>query len=78
MIVIWICALFEVLYYLNTLFAFSGLSSVPPFVGATPVLKTLVCPNPHTPTPHIGVSPIFIIGIAAVVLGIAGGILSSE
>ncbi|KAE9393095.1 hypothetical protein BT96DRAFT_829778 [Gymnopus androsaceus JB14] len=65
MIVIWICASFEVLYYLNTLITFSSLSSVSPF--ATPALKTLVCP--HTSTPHIRVSPIFLIGIVAVVLG---------
>ncbi|KAJ3912116.1 hypothetical protein F5877DRAFT_54503 [Lentinula edodes] len=68
MIIIWICAFFEVIYYLSTLSIFGTttiLSSVSPF--ASPLLKTLACPA--TSTPRIGISPFFVIGIVAVVLG---------
>lgn len=66
MVIMWICAFFEVVFYLSTLSAFwSPLSAALPF--ATPPLKSLVCP--HTATPHLYASPIFVIGILAVVLG---------
>ncbi|KAJ4467021.1 hypothetical protein J3R30DRAFT_2087595 [Lentinula aciculospora] len=68
MVIIWICAFFEVIFYLSTLSVFGSspmISSVSPF--AVPVLKTFVCPA--TSSPHIRVSPFFIIGIIAVVLG---------
>ncbi|KAJ3987006.1 hypothetical protein F5890DRAFT_892557 [Lentinula detonsa] len=68
MIIMWICACFEVMYYFSTL-SVSGtttiLSSVSPF--ATPALNTLICPA--TTDPHINISPLFLIGIVAVVLG---------
>ncbi|KIK57816.1 hypothetical protein GYMLUDRAFT_75426 [Collybiopsis luxurians FD-317 M1] len=68
MIILWICTFFEVLYYLNSLYpsaTLSNLPSVSPFGAST--LKTLVCPA--TASPHIGISPFFLIGVAAVVLG---------
>ncbi|KAJ3717974.1 hypothetical protein EV361DRAFT_932085 [Lentinula raphanica] len=58
MTILWICAVFEVLYYISTVVPLSSIS---------PLASTAVCP--HTSEPHIRMSPMFTIGIIAVVLG---------
>ena len=58
MTVLWICALFEILYYSTTLVPSTSLS---------PTVSTIICPR--TSDPHIRVTPMFTIGIVAVVLG---------
>jgi len=60
---------FEVLFYLSTL---STSNTILPFLSsaspaATPAIRSLICP--HTATAHLRISPFFVIGIAAVVLG---------
>ncbi|KAJ3886170.1 hypothetical protein GG344DRAFT_81979 [Lentinula edodes] len=58
MTILWICAFFEVLYYASTWVSLSSVS---------PIASTIICPS--TSEPHIRMSPMFTIGIVAVVLG---------
>ncbi|THU94586.1 hypothetical protein K435DRAFT_819962 [Dendrothele bispora CBS 962.96] len=58
MTIIWICAVFETLYFLSDFLSLSSLS---------PVAATAICPK--TSNPHVHTSPIFLIGVVAVVLG---------
>ncbi|KAE9406831.1 hypothetical protein BT96DRAFT_954682 [Gymnopus androsaceus JB14] len=58
MTVLWICAFFEIVYYIST---------VVPLTSVSPIASTIVCP--HTSDPFLRASPMFIIGIIAVCLG---------
>ncbi|KAK7458114.1 hypothetical protein VKT23_010022 [Stygiomarasmius scandens] len=57
MAITWICALFETLYFLSDYFSVSSMS---------PIASTLVCPSSNA---NIRVTPIFVMGVLAVVLG---------
>ncbi|KIK56336.1 hypothetical protein GYMLUDRAFT_174366 [Collybiopsis luxurians FD-317 M1] len=58
MTILWICALFEILFYSSTLVPSTSLS---------PIASAVICPQ--TSDPRIRVTPMFMIGIVAVVLG---------
>ncbi|KAJ2924921.1 hypothetical protein H1R20_g12168, partial [Candolleomyces eurysporus] len=61
-IITWTCANFEVLYYLRTLLP--APSPLPNFA------TNFICPSsPSSPPPNVHITPFFIIGVLAVVLG---------
>ncbi|KAF5391389.1 hypothetical protein D9757_001878 [Collybiopsis confluens] len=65
MIIAWICTLFETLLYLSNLFWSGTGPAMSPSVSTA--FKTIVCPSMQSP--HVHISPLFVIGVAAVVLG---------
>ncbi|KAJ3833904.1 hypothetical protein F5878DRAFT_382524 [Lentinula raphanica] len=64
-IIMWMCACFETIHYFSNLSVFGASTIALPF--PVPAMKTLVCPA--TSSPRISISPLFLIGIVAVVLG---------
>jgi protein-S-isoprenylcysteine O-methyltransferase Ste14 len=55
--IIWVCATFEILFYMNTLF---------PIASVSPLAATMICPAAED---DIRTTPLFVIGVVAVVLG---------